>query len=70
MITKEVVNNEEKFAISVCGAYACPQCDNNRTLGCSTAVCGPQPRADGRSVYFVPLTDVKTSLAFTIQENK
>ena len=74
MITKEWAagGGEEVFAVDGKNSHrpdcrACVYFADDRN--CAAANCRPHERTDSRNVFFRPITDVKTSLALTIQKN-
>lgn len=66
MITREIVDGEEYFAVD----GHCERCAFILgTAPCLRANCRPYERNDTRSVHFQPLNDVRTTMAYAIQED-
>lgn len=66
MIKKEVWDGQEIFAVRDRG-LGCTSCMFNKGT-CTGPNCIPDTREDGQDVYFVPLTDFKAMLQYTVQE--
>ena len=72
MITKEIVNGEEVFAVD-CPPVApgCSKC-MFETIPCGRDYgrdhCTPERRDDNRDVFFLPIYDLKTLAAYHAQE--
>lgn len=71
MITKESQANIEVFAIDDGQTSNCRDCVFvTAPSECLLADCHRVFRSDGRSVYFVPITDVKTTIAYAAQQQQ
>lgn len=69
MITKEIVNGEEFFAVDG-PIVPCKSCAFDLGVApCVYAKCHPHERDDTRSVYFQPLSDLRTMVKYLLQEN-
>lgn len=69
MITKEIVNDEEVFAINGPVTNRCGEC-MFESLHCGYVPCVPSQRTDERTVHFRPTHDLKTLAAYHAQEHR
>ena len=67
MITKEIIDGEEVFAVDGIPHQRCDKC-MFETLFCGPVPCTPAQRDDDRTVYFQPVHDLKTLAAYHVQE--
>ena len=72
MITKEIVNGEEFFAVDDESLPptdpACKRCCLDNSHLCNMARCDAGGRHDKRGVHFRPLSDLRIQAAYAIQE--
>lgn len=69
MITIEKLNGEEVYAVDdVDGYWVCKECMFARTISCPDRPCNSAERPDGRNVIFRPIDDVRTTMAYAIQQ--
>ena len=68
MITKEIVNGEDFFAVDEPPNQGCDKCMFG-TLFCGHIPCTPSKRNDSRGVYFQPAHDLKTLAAYHAQKH-
>ena len=67
MITKESIKDEEVFAVDKLPHQRCSECMFG-TVFCLDVPCIAPERDDGRNVYFQPVHDLKTLVAYHAQE--
>ena len=67
MITKEIVNGEEVFAVDELPSQGCNKC-MFETLFCGHIHCTSTRRDDSRDVYFRPAYELKNLAAYHAQE--
>ena len=67
MITKEIVDGEEVFAVDGIPHQRCDKC-MFETLFCGYIPCTPARRDDNRDVSFRPAYELKTLAAYHAQE--
>ena len=67
MITKEIADGEEVFAVDALPDQGCTGC-MFETLRCGRVHCIPARRDDNRDVFFRPIYDLKTLAAYHAQE--
>lgn len=68
MITKETQAGVEVFVLSP-ETEKCSKCMFHYASNeCNKAQCLSRERSDKRNVYFVPITDVKTAIAYAVQQ--
>lgn len=68
MITIEKLNGKEVYTVDVGGYRACKECMFARTTSCPDRPCNSAERPDGRNVIFRPIDDVRTTMAYAIQQ--
>lgn len=68
MITKEIANDEEVFAINGPVTNRCGEC-MFESLHCGYIPCVPSQRADQRAVYFRSTADLRVLAAYHAQEH-
>ena len=67
MITKEIINGEEFFAVDESTGVRCSECVFG-LLHCGNIPCTPSQRADQRAVYFRSTADLRNLAAYHAQE--
>ena len=68
MITKEIIDGEDFFAVDERPHQGCNEC-MFETLSCEHVRCTPSRRNDGRNIYFRPAYDLKTLAAYHAQKH-
>lgn len=66
MITIEKLDGEEVYAVG--GYRECKECMFARTISCPDRPCNSAERLDGRNVIFRPIDDVRTTMAYAVQQ--
>ena len=69
MITKEIVEGEEVFAIDGPVGDRCNEC-MFELLRCENIPCVPSQRVDQRNVYFRSTADLRNLAAYHAQEHR
>lgn len=68
MITKEIVDGEEVFAVDDLLCEGCDKCMFEASL-CGHLHCTPTRRDDNRDVFFRPAYELKTLAAYHAQKH-
>lgn len=68
MITKEIIDGEDFFAVDEPSNQACGKCVFE-SLFCGHIRCTSARRDDNRDVFFLPIHDLKTLAAYHAQKH-